>query len=211
MKLTLLRTGVKNLLELNPYQTKEQIFRPKTDDNNILKVILNNQEVEIVDYFKYLGLFVDSALNFNIHVEHVLGKCNQRLYVLRRLRSFEVSREILVQVYKSIVLSIITFCLPVWYGSCRLKEKTKLQKCVREAGKIVGADQESIIYNYNKASFNSALSISNDKQHPLSHYFQLLPSGRRYNVPRNRTNRHRNTFIPAGIKLVNDKLSKNSN
>ena len=46
------------------------------------------------------------------------------------------------------------------------------------------------------------------KKHPMYYEFKLLPSGRRYETKRTRTNRHGKTFIPPGIKALNMSISK---
>ena len=47
----------------------------------------------------------------------IYKKSQQRLYLLRKLRSFDVSRELLQIVYKSLVESVLTFNIVVWYGN----------------------------------------------------------------------------------------------
>ena len=69
--------------------------------------VVNEKTVEIVDKCKYLGLMIDLKLNWSEHV-NILIKClNQRLYFLRRLRSFNISSKSLKMFYLSMIESII--------------------------------------------------------------------------------------------------------
>ena len=63
---------------------------------------------------------------------------------MRKLRSFDVSRELLQIVYKVLGESVLTFNI-VWYGNLGMKGKAKLARIVGMAGKITGAKQDSLI------------------------------------------------------------------
>lgn len=52
-------------------------------------------------------------------------------------------------------------------------------------------------------SLKKAQQNFNDPIHPLWRVFIVLPSGRRFIVPRCRTNRFKNSLIPADTNLVN--------
>ena len=88
--------------------------------------------------FKYLGTLIDNKLSFSDNLDLIYKKSQQRLYLLRKLRSFDVSRELLQIVYKSLVESVLTFNIVVWYGNLGVKGKAKLARIVGMAGKIVG-------------------------------------------------------------------------
>ena len=66
--------------------------------------------------------------------------------------------------YKSLVESVLTFNIVVWYGNLGVKGKAKLARIVGMAGKTTGAKQD-------------------DAKHPLFSHFLKLRSGRRYKVP----------------------------
>ena len=57
------------------------------------------------------------------------------MYTLRKLRCFDVSGELLQTVYKSLVESILTFNVVVWYGNLGVK-KAKLAGIPGMAGNI---------------------------------------------------------------------------
>ena len=61
------------------------------------------------------------------------------MYLLRKLRSFDVSHELLQIVYKGLVESVLTFNIRVWYGNLGVKGKANLTRIVGMAGNITGA------------------------------------------------------------------------
>ena len=65
--------------------------------------------MEVVSSFKYLGTVVDTKLSFNDNVVYVYKKVQQRLYWLRKLRSFGVSSHVLESVYRCLVESVLSF------------------------------------------------------------------------------------------------------
>ena len=67
-------------------------------------LMINGQTVETVSTFKYLGTVVDENLTFTDNVDHIYKKA--RLFLLRKLRSFNVSTEVLQLVYRSLILYI---------------------------------------------------------------------------------------------------------
>ena len=67
-----------NKLTLNVRKTKFIIFGTKPKLNQLpsipLQLTINNQNVEQVTSFKYLGIILDENLNFMEHIDHVYKK-----------------------------------------------------------------------------------------------------------------------------------------
>lgn len=53
--------------------------------------MINGQIVDMVDDFKYCGLYIDSSLIFKESTDHILKKCSQHLHLLSKLNDFGVS------------------------------------------------------------------------------------------------------------------------
>ena len=139
-------------------------------------VKVNNEPVEVVSNFKYLGTLIDNKLSFSDNSDLIYKKSQQRLYLLRKLRSFDVSRELFQIVYKSLVESVLTFNTVVWYGNLGVKGKAKLARIVGMAGKITGAKQDSLSDLYLTAVERKTARILDDAKHPLCSQFQKLRS-----------------------------------
>ena len=64
--------------------------------------------MEQVDIVKYLGTLFDNKLNFTANTDNLVSKGNQIMYLLRKLKSFNVKAEVLEVVFSSTVNSVIT-------------------------------------------------------------------------------------------------------
>ena len=99
--------------------------------------------------------------------------------------------------------SVVTYALVAWYRLCGLKEKKKLERVVNAGSKLCGMKCMSDACLYEKRVRKKARKIVKDNDHILSGYFKTLPSGRRYQVMKVKTNRAKNTFISQAILLLN--------
>ena len=133
-----------------------------------------------MDDFVYLGTTIDQRLSFKANAERVFKKANQRLHLLRKLRSFGVANKVLQTVYKSLVQSILTFNISVYYNILNQKDKVMLSRIINTASKIVGIPQAPLSELHRASVFRKASKIINDPSHPLFPSFELLPSGRRF-------------------------------
>ena len=196
-------------LELNVQKTKELcITGPRSKPPPVVQpLMIKEQEVEIVSSFKYLGTVVDQNFSFNENVDLMYKKAQQRLYLLRKLRSFNVSTDILQTVYRSLVESVITFNIISWFGNLSVRDKARLTKVVNQASKIVGCKQKPLSELYSQGLRRKGFQIVNDASHPLNCNFEFLPSRRRLKVPLARKNIFKKSFVPSAIQLLNSELA----
>ena len=94
-----------SFLELNIAKTKELVFGKGKAGNTPMPIYIDNQGVDIVSSFKYLGTLIDTNLIFCDHIDYIYKKAQQRLYLLRKLQSFDVSQHILELVYRGLIES----------------------------------------------------------------------------------------------------------
>lgn len=191
-------------LFLNILKTKEMVidFREK-QLTEIHPTLINGEQIELVTNYKYLGVMLDSKLKWDAWSDCVSKKLQQRMYFLKKLLIFNVNNRILLMFYEAFIESIVSFCVICWYGNASEAQKRLLGKVVVTASKLLGIKLESIDSIYKGRVLNKAIVIVNDKRHPLSDSFKLLPSGRRYCVPKCSKNRFKFSFIPQAIKFLN--------
>ena len=121
-----------SLIELNGQKTQEMCFgrsQVKGASHPLsqpLRII--GQTVETVSNCKYLGTVVDENLTFTDNVDHIYKKAQQRLFLLRKLRSFNVSTDALQLVYRSLIESVLSFNLVSWYVNLSVKNKARLAR-----------------------------------------------------------------------------------
>jgi len=194
-----------SFLELNVQKTKELCLEEgrARDASLVRPVTIKNEAVEQVDNFKYLGTILDKNLSFSAHVDSVCKKANQRVYLLRKLKSFDVSAPILETVYRSLIESILTFNIITWFGNLSVKDRARLSRVVKLAGRIIGSQQKQLPDLYHQAVYRKARKIRLDPTHPLHNSFQLLPSRRRLRAPLAKRNLYKRSFIPSAISILN--------
>ena len=84
-----------------------------------------------------------------------------------------------------------------------MKNKTVLARVVNVCSKIVGERQASLSELYERRAVRKGRKTAGDSAHVLARHYVLLPSGRRYRIPRTRTLRAKNSFVPRSIVLCN--------
>ena len=189
-----------SFLELNVRKTKELVFQ--YTQNEFEPVKISGDNVEVVEAFKYLGTIIDTKLSFAENANHIYKKCQQRLFLLRKLKSFDVCQLILQNVYRSLIESILSFNIICWFGILNVSEKNKLDRIVRLANKIIGVNQLSMKDLYVKAMNRKVKCVVSENSHPLFDQFQLLPSKRRYRVPMAKKT-YKKSFVPSAISILN--------
>lgn len=91
---------------------------------------LNNVSVDRVDSFVDLGVFFDSKLCFNKHIDVIVGKANCRLGMIKRWSKEFKDPFITKTLFTSLVRSILEFACQVWspYYQCHINRLESVQK-----------------------------------------------------------------------------------
>jgi hypothetical protein len=127
-----------NFLTLNVKKTKGMLLcthQKMARKDNDLKVYINNSLIENVDKFKYLGVWLDPALNWNEQIDKISKTVSKRNGLLRRLRYF-LPQKILNLLYKALTLPHLDYCDIVWGNAGKTKLKI-LDRLQNTAGKII--------------------------------------------------------------------------
>ena len=68
----------------------------RAKDASLLRPVqIKTEDDEKVENFKYLGTVLDSNLTFCAPIDLICKKANQRMYLVRKLKTFEVDKDIL--------------------------------------------------------------------------------------------------------------------
>ncbi len=192
-------------LKLNVSKTKEMIidFNPRRKSTHDKQTSINGVCIESVEQYKYLGTVLDNKLSFSPNTEVLCKRGQQRLYCLRKLRSFNVGKTLMCMFYRSYIESLLSFSLLCWFNYLNVKNKNCLERIVNQGSKITGSKQMTMAQLYHRQVLGKAQSILLDDFHPMYQEFNLLPSGIRYRTPISQTNRFRHSFIPSAVKFLN--------
>ena len=192
-------------LILNVKKTKEIVFDPRSVGDHS-PILIHGERVEQVTSYKYLGVYFDPQLSWGNQVDFLCSRINQRLHFLRRLRVHGVAKHIMLLFYRAAIESIIRYGITTWFGNLSVKLKSQLQNLIKRAGKIIGMQPPSSLQEiFEETAMRQCLKITRDPNHLLHSEYELLPSGRRYRLPKCRMNRYTFSFVPLSIKSLNSR------
>ena len=170
----------------------------------ISPIVISGEPVEQVDSFKYLGVVLDKKLSFTEHVTAVQKKSQKRLYVLRKLRAFNVDPKLLLRVYRSIIEPLIMYCSTCYYPALFVGNRTRLLKISHVAAKIIGLPTPMLWEMIDHAILKKVRAVAAESDHPLFTYFYVLPFRRRYRCIKCKTARYSRSFVPVAIRMLNN-------
>ncbi len=179
-------------------------WRKKRADHAPLQI--NSVCVDKVSSFRFLGVHVADDLTWHTNTAAVVSKAQQRLHFLRMLRKCHLQANLMQSFYRSTVESVLTYGITVWYAGLTVKDRSALQGVIKAAQRIIGRPLPSLGDIADSQGLNRTRKILHDPSHPGPSLFDLLPSGRRYRVLRQRTNRLKNTFYPWATRLLNNNM-----
>ena len=105
--------------------------------------------------------------------------------------------------YRSVVESVLCFCILCWYGNSLAADRKKLLRIIKSARRL-GCDVRTLEELYDDLVRKKVEQTIDDKEHPLNAYFMYLPSGVRLSSIYCRTTRYKKSFVPAAIRAVNN-------
>ena len=105
------------------------------------------------DKAKYLGVFIDSRLNFHSHIKSVENKVARSVGILSKLKHF-LSSNSLLKLYYAFIHPHLLYGLSIW-GCTHKSYLSKLQTLQNKAVKIIGGGK----YMDHATPFYSKLKI----------------------------------------------------
>jgi len=153
-----------NGLEISFSKTKFIIFH-KAHDHSIPafnSIDVRGNKIERVNCFKYLGVHLDSNLDFNFHFQQILKKLNQVKGCLKHFRKF-VTFPVYVTLFKTYFLSVIDYCSPVWRNICQSKVESinyLLHSKIRNFPGYERASEEKIFEETDLLSIRERLDLN---------------------------------------------------
>lgn len=103
-----------NHLQLNVTKTKELVIDFRRKKTQLTPLCISGGNVEIVDSYKYLGVYIDNKLNWTKNMEALYRTGQIQLYFLWRLKSFNVCSKMLNMFYQSVIASSLFYAVVCW-------------------------------------------------------------------------------------------------
>ena len=117
-----------NKLSMNCKKTKYMLFgtKPRLTAMPTALVQCGTNIIDRVTNFKYLGVKLDSQLNFSNHIQHLKGQTIGRIKMLGRAANvLDIGTSTML--YKTLILPLFDYC-DIVYGGLNQKDSMTLQK-----------------------------------------------------------------------------------
>ena len=125
-----------NKMQINAKKTKVMVLGTKRKiKNQVMKIKHDNNFLDSVSDFKYLGVILDQNLNWSLHLSCINKKINRVTACVRRIQSY-LTEKTLVQLYYSLILPHLDYCSVVW-GNCNKTDLLKLQRSQNRYARLV--------------------------------------------------------------------------
>ncbi|KAK3545430.1 hypothetical protein QTP70_007397 [Hemibagrus guttatus] len=167
------------------------------DDTTLIGLISDGDESA------YRGTTITKELKWEQNIRSLTKKAQQRMYFLRQLKKLLLPVKMLVNFYTAIIESVLTSSITVWFAAATARDKAKLQRVIHSAEKVIGCSLPSLQELYFSRSRRRAAKIAADPSHPGNELFRSFPSGKRLRSIRTKTSRHKNSFFPTAVSLLN--------
>jgi ribonuclease HI len=119
----------RNQLHVNPSKTTMVRFtRCKSAAKIKMKEVkLFNEQIELKDSFKYLGVHLDAKMKMNLHVDECVAKGLRSLWAARSMvsRTWGLTPQTTSWLYKQVIIPRITYGSIVWWHRAKLKTYAK--------------------------------------------------------------------------------------
>ena len=153
----------KNKLTMSISKTQFMIYYQR---NTNLSDIFNNIQltginIVRVDNYKYLGLIINTALNFNSHIDYIKKKITPYIAILNRCKQI-LSTPDLKKIYFAFIHSSICYMLPIYSAApdTKLNELAILQKrAVKNVYKLKWDHPTSTLFRENIFPLNKLIDI----------------------------------------------------
>ena len=117
-----------NELTLNIKKTKCMVLgtKHKIKRTPTIPIYIDNQSIDYVTTYKYLGITIDQTLNFNVHANQVIKTVSYKLFLLQKIRKY-ITTQAAINIYKAMVLPYFDYG-DILYHHTSSKLIDKIQK-----------------------------------------------------------------------------------
>ena len=145
-----------NQLSLNISKTVYMAFSSRKNNiPNNLKIQINGNKLNSVDYYKYLGVTFDSLMKWEKHIKH-LTKTRYLIFVMNKLK-YQLLPTTLVSIYYALFNSIASYGIVAWGGTYKkyIKPINSIQK---RLSKIIDKSTDKKLLNIKETFIINSIS-----------------------------------------------------
>ena len=105
------------------------MFHTKQRHMDTVSFTINNENIEQVSSFSFLGIHLDENLKWNKQIDMLTNKLSRVIGILNRLK-YIYPQHILLTIYNSLFMSQVNYGILLW-GSCSNKIENIQKKTIR--------------------------------------------------------------------------------
>ena len=107
---------INNRISLNANKTSALFISNRSNVGNVPPITINNVVIPYCDCIKFLGVFLDSRLNFSRQLQYVCSKVSKAAGIFFRINKL-IPLNVLIKLYYSLVYPFILYGVLVWGGA----------------------------------------------------------------------------------------------
>ena len=131
-----------NHLQLNSGKTNELVVDFCRHKQPCTQVTILGMDIKMVTSYKFLGVHMNNKLDWTDHNAAKYKKCQSRLHLLKKLRSFGVQGALLTSFSDSVVASAIFYGVVCWSSSILVAGRRRIDKPIKKASSTLGCPLE---------------------------------------------------------------------
>ena len=208
-----LKYSVENNMKLNAKKTKEMRICFSRSHPQVQNIMINGEDIEVVDQAKLLGIWISSDLKWDRQIDDIHSKACRRIHYIITMKRAGFSTTKLVQMFGSLVRPVLEYAAPLWHSGLTKGQSDGIEDVQERVLRIIFPGK-----GYTDALKESGLAKlavrrndhckklfiqMGDPAHKLHHLLpasmqneQGLRSKFKYEPPKCRTMRYKNTFVP---------------
>ena len=111
----------------------------------------NGSQLDVVHKVKLVGIIITNDLRWEENTNYLCGKARQKLRVLRRMKSLNLTVSQMLDIYFKEIRAILEMCVPVWHTGLTKKQTRNIEQIQKIAFRI--------ILNQNYVNYENALKV----------------------------------------------------
>ena len=125
-----------NRLSLNAKKTNYILFGFKSQPHvtDRLDLYIDGIAIDQVEYSKFLGVYLDSKMNWKKHIEHIKLKISRGLGVMSRVRKI-LPLNVMTMLYHTLIYPYLVYCNICW-GSAKTSNISKIAVLQKRAVRL---------------------------------------------------------------------------
>ena len=126
-----------NNMKINPKKCAVLNYKFNKKPVSLPPVSIEGKQLCLVNNVNLLGAKLSDDLKWELNTQNIITKCSAKLYMLSKLKAFNVSRQDLVKIWTTFIRPIAEYVAPLWHSSITITEKEKIERLQKRALRII--------------------------------------------------------------------------